>query len=109
MDHITSSDCIAGAGGYMHARGRFVYAKWGSRRRRQAGAWHVKRWLRSRPEAWVGVSRTYPHSQLAAQHEPQTKPGHARTMRRALASSSISASCHWHGQEAPSKSSPSDP
>jgi hypothetical protein len=28
--------------GYMHARGRFVYARWGSRRRRQAEAWHVR-------------------------------------------------------------------
>ena len=67
--------------GYMHARGRFVYARWGSRRRRQAEAWHVKRWLRSRPEAWVGVSRTYPHAQLAAQHSPQMKPGHCRGRR----------------------------
>jgi hypothetical protein len=91
MDYITSSGCIAGAGPHVCARA--VRLRQVGVAAEEAGreAWHVKRWLRSRPEAWVGVSRTYPHSQLAAQHVPQMKPGHAWTMRRALASSSISA------------------
>jgi hypothetical protein len=73
------------------ARGS-TYARWGhgGGGRRGRGT-NVKRWIRSRPEAWAGVWRTYPHSQLAAQHEPQMNPGQAWTMRRALSSSSISA------------------
>jgi hypothetical protein len=47
-------------------------------------AWHVKRWLRSRPEAWVGVSRIRREKSLMRVRATQTPTAATATSETAM-------------------------
>ena len=111
MDYITSSGCIAGAGLHACARAVRLLVRQVGVAPEEAGGGVAREAVVTVAAGGVGggvedIPAFAARSPARAADESWPGLDHEAG---ALLSSSISAPCHWHGHEAPSKSSPSEP